>query len=381
MIDSPRLLADLKKLLPRLEDDLRTRSEEDAATGAHLKAEWTKARDAGRTALAYEAWREDPLTQSAVAWILSCVFLRFLEDNGLLDERNRPARLLQGATPDLQRLAEDRYTHHIRTFPSHSDRDVLLALFREAGRAPGGRAPLRPAPQPRLHARPLGRRRAPPPRVLAEARRGDRRDRPRLHRPAAHDPLPRRPLPGPLRGRPPALRPPPDARVRGGVPPRPDAHPRARGSRLREGPPHRPRLRQRPLPPRRLPPARRPLADGDQPGLPAARAAQGALDSVFGVDLNPYAAAIARFRLLVAALKAVGPRPPRRGARLRGERRRRRLAPPRPEARDAQARTASSSSSATTRSATSTRPRTPTPSGGSSASATTSSSRTRRTSP
>ena len=137
MIDSPRLLADLKKLLPRLEDDLRTRSEEDAATGEHLKAEWKKARDAGRTALAYEAWREEPITQGSVAWILSCVFLRFLEDNGLLDERTRPARLLQGVTPDLQRLAEDRYTHHIRTFPSHSDRDVLLALFREAGMLPG----------------------------------------------------------------------------------------------------------------------------------------------------------------------------------------------------------------------------------------------------
>ena len=137
MIDSPRLLADLKKLLSRLEDDLRTRSEEDAATGEHLKAEWKKARDAGRTALAYEAWREEPITQAAVAWILSCVFLRFLEDNGLLDERSRPARLLQGTTPELQRLAEDRYTHHIRTFPSHSDRDVLLALFREAGALPG----------------------------------------------------------------------------------------------------------------------------------------------------------------------------------------------------------------------------------------------------
>ncbi len=55
MIDSPRLLADLRKLLVRLEDHLRTRADEDAATGAHLKAEYGKARDAGRTALAYEA--------------------------------------------------------------------------------------------------------------------------------------------------------------------------------------------------------------------------------------------------------------------------------------------------------------------------------------
>ena len=33
---------------------------------------------------------------------------------------------------------------------------------------------------------------------------------------------------------------------------------------------------------------------------------QRALDGVYGVDLNPYAVAIARFRLLLAALKACG---------------------------------------------------------------------------
>lgn len=33
---------------------------------------------------------------------------------------------------------------------------------------------------------------------------------------------------------------------------------------------------------------------------------QRALDAVYGVDLNPYAVAIARFRLLIAALKASG---------------------------------------------------------------------------
>ena len=38
MIDSPRLLADLRKLLARLEDDLRDRADHDAATAGHLKA-------------------------------------------------------------------------------------------------------------------------------------------------------------------------------------------------------------------------------------------------------------------------------------------------------------------------------------------------------
>ena len=43
-----------------------------------------------------------------------------------------------------------------------------------------------------------------------------------------------------------------------------------------------------------------------EPGTKAAVLAQRALDSVHGVDLNPFAVAIARFRLLLAALKECG---------------------------------------------------------------------------
>ena len=42
------------------------------------------------------------------------------------------------------------------------------------------------------------------------------------------------------------------------------------------------------------------------PEMPPAAQAQKALDAVAGVDLNPFAVEIARFRLLVAALKAAG---------------------------------------------------------------------------
>ena len=40
------------------------------------------------------------------------------------------------------------------------------------------------------------------------------------------------------------------------------------------------------------------------PGLPPAEQAQRALDAIAGVDLNPFAVEIARFRLLIAALRA-----------------------------------------------------------------------------
>ena len=43
-----------------------------------------------------------------------------------------------------------------------------------------------------------------------------------------------------------------------------------------------------------------------EPGLNEREVARRALGSVFGVDLNPFAAAIARFRLLVAALRFCG---------------------------------------------------------------------------
>ena len=48
-----------------------------------------------------------------------------------------------------------------------------------------------------------------------------------------------------------------------------------------------------------------------------------ALDCVYGVDLNPYAAAIARFRLLIAALRASGITKTQSGTRLADSRHRR----------------------------------------------------------
>ena len=67
-------------------------------------------------------------------------------------------------------------------------------------------------------------------------------------------------------------------------------------------PPHRPDLRVRALPARCLRPAARSL----ERKLPAwnSGARAGALDAVHGVDLNPFAVAIARFRLTLAAMKA-----------------------------------------------------------------------------
>lgn len=137
MIDGKRLLTDLRKLVIRLEADLEERRATHPETDIHLRAEYERARAAERTAYAYEEWRKEPLTQAAVGWVLSCVFVRFLEDNGLLDGETGPRRLLWGGRPELWTVAEDHYAGYVRANPSHSDRDFLLSLFEEVGRLPG----------------------------------------------------------------------------------------------------------------------------------------------------------------------------------------------------------------------------------------------------
>lgn len=133
MINPPQLLADLTRLLKRLEDDLRQRIADVAELKAGLQAEWQAARDADRTAETFESWADQVITQAGVHWLLSCVFLRFIEDNELVE------RPWLGGTPESSRLAlaRDRHEAYFRERPLESDRDYLLACFREAGALPG----------------------------------------------------------------------------------------------------------------------------------------------------------------------------------------------------------------------------------------------------
>lgn len=131
MIDSKALLAALQKQLPVLEDDLRTRIDEQPALRDSLHAEWRAASDARRSAETWETWCDAVVTQAAVHWLLSCVFARFVEDNGLID---RP--WLAGPGERLA-LARDRHEQHFRARPHDSDRDYLIACFRDLEALPG----------------------------------------------------------------------------------------------------------------------------------------------------------------------------------------------------------------------------------------------------
>ena len=130
MIVAAVLLKDLKKLLRILEADIRGRVGDTALEG-ELRAEWQAAREAKRTAQAFTAWLDDEVTQAAVHWVLGCVFLRFVEDNGLVD---RP--WLAGPKERLG-LARDRHEAWFRENPTGEERDFLLACFAEAAELPG----------------------------------------------------------------------------------------------------------------------------------------------------------------------------------------------------------------------------------------------------
>jgi hypothetical protein len=133
VINGPQLLSDLTRLLKRLEGDLLQRIEEVPELKTSLQAEWQAARDAERCAETFETWADQVITQAGVHWLLSCVFLRFIEDNQLVD------RPWLGGTPESGRLAlvRDRHEAYFQTHPLENDRDYLLAAFREAGVLPG----------------------------------------------------------------------------------------------------------------------------------------------------------------------------------------------------------------------------------------------------
>jgi hypothetical protein len=149
MIDRARLLEDLQKLQKRLEADLRERAGEVPEVAAALEAEHGRAREAKRTAQAYPAWRDEQATQLAAAWILTAVFARFLEDNRLVDPPRISGPPPRGASREgggtreggENRLARarDEYELHIRARPADTDRDYLLRVFAELAELPAAR--------------------------------------------------------------------------------------------------------------------------------------------------------------------------------------------------------------------------------------------------
>ncbi len=110
-----------KELLP----DLQERAAQPQVKRT-LQAEHAAEVKAKRTADSYSVWETRTLEQIAAAWVLSCVFVRTLEDRSLLDQ----CRIAGEGAKDSERL-------FFEIAPSLSTKDYLLTIFSEVAAQAG----------------------------------------------------------------------------------------------------------------------------------------------------------------------------------------------------------------------------------------------------
>ena len=134
MTATPALTTDLQRQVLLLEDDLRARVAADADLEGRWKQEHQRAVTKERTAASWVAWRDDRVTQAAVAWVLTSVFIRFCEDNALVE----PVWI---AGPELRRQeALDAQLVFFRAHPEDTDREWLRSAIDYLAGLPATRA-------------------------------------------------------------------------------------------------------------------------------------------------------------------------------------------------------------------------------------------------
>ncbi|MDG9716039.1 BREX-2 system adenine-specific DNA-methyltransferase PglX [Streptomyces sp. DH24] len=134
MIDRKALLNDLKQQVKAVEADLGRQVKALGDVGATLKSEYDQARKLGRTAATWNSWLDERVTQVAVAWVLGTVFVRFCEDNRLI-----PEPYLTGPDGDRRELAEARYDAYVESDENPTYRGWLEKAFEELGQGQAGR--------------------------------------------------------------------------------------------------------------------------------------------------------------------------------------------------------------------------------------------------
>ncbi len=119
-VDSKLLLQHLVPALKALEKDLLQRADGSPQVTEALQKRWEAECSEERTADSFEVWRRGIVTQVAAAWVLSCVFVRILEDRGLLTQNRIAGPGAEGSQQEFMKLA-----------PFLTERDYLLLVFRE----------------------------------------------------------------------------------------------------------------------------------------------------------------------------------------------------------------------------------------------------------
>ncbi|GGY73689.1 DNA methylase [Streptomyces omiyaensis] len=134
MIDRKALLNDLKQQVKAVETDLGKQVKAVAEVGTRLRTEYDQARKLGRTAATWNSWLDERVTQVAVAWVLGTVFVRFCEDNELI-----PEPYLTAPDPDRRDLALARYEEYVANDSDPTFRGWLERAFADLGAGQAGR--------------------------------------------------------------------------------------------------------------------------------------------------------------------------------------------------------------------------------------------------
>ncbi|MFB6779686.1 BREX-2 system adenine-specific DNA-methyltransferase PglX [Streptomyces sp. NPDC056352] len=133
MIDRKALLEDLKQQVKAVETDLG-KQVKVVPEGEKLRAEYDRARKLGRTASTWNSWLDERVTQVAVAWVLGTVFVRFCEDNELI-----PEPYLTAPESDRRDLALARFEEYVARSDDPTYRGWLEQSFEELGAGQAGR--------------------------------------------------------------------------------------------------------------------------------------------------------------------------------------------------------------------------------------------------
>lgn len=124
------LVGALRRQVLDLEADLRARvdgADLDARQGGVCdawRADYDAAVAAERSAASWQAWRDDRITQAAVAWVLVTVFARYCEDNALVGPR-----WIAGADADERAQALDARRAYFQAHPEQTDREWLHQII------------------------------------------------------------------------------------------------------------------------------------------------------------------------------------------------------------------------------------------------------------
>lgn len=293
------LTPELRAEVLGLEDDLRARVASLPEVQSAWQGEYDAARAAERTAATWEAWVDERVTLAAVAWVLTTVFVRFCEDNALV----KPVWISGPRIREAIEAQQQFLRETARTNADVTDREWLLHAVEHLKSLPATRG-LVDDTSPMWLVTPSGDAAT---RLLSFWRERDERGS--LVRDLSDPDLDTRFL-GDLYQDISE-----DAKKRYALLQTPVFVEEFILDRTLE-----PALNERPLEGfKMIDPTcgsghfllggfRRLLDRWHKhaPGMDERERVQSALDSVYGVDINPFAVAIARFRLTVAALQACG---------------------------------------------------------------------------